>query len=113
MPRSSTVLRTYSFWLLIGSDIPGCSTPGCVPADGLHHDGGDLVRVHVGVGATVLEPALLGLGHAPGDADRCTAVRGRVAERGEVGGLVGPGQAGFDPYPDRKSTRLNSSHANI
>src|SRR3712207_8636005 len=37
----------------------------------------------------------------------------RVDDLAEVGGLVGPGDAAGLPGQDRKSTRLNSSHANI
>ena len=69
-----------------------------VAADGLGDDGSDLVGVHVGVGAAVFEPALLGLGHRPRDADGCAPVGGAVAELGVVLRLVGPGQAPLDAH---------------
>src|ERR1700676_1082532 len=69
-----------------------------VAADGLGDDRGHLVRVHVGVGPTVLEPALLGLGHRPRDADGGAPVRGAVAELGEVLGLVRPREAALDAH---------------
>src|SRR3712207_7165171 len=60
-------------------------------ADRVHHQAGDHVRIAVGVRASVLEVALAVLLDLPRDAHRGAPVR----------------------HADRKSTRLNSSHANI
>ena len=79
-------------------DPPAGQPPAASPQTVSTMHRGDLVGVHVGVGATVLEPALLGLGHRPRDADRGAPVRGAVAELGEVGGLVGAGQAALDAH---------------
>src|SRR3712207_8095010 len=61
------------------------------------------------------DPAVPGLGQGPGGGRR-PGLLGAVRPHGEAGAgeHAGEGEpAGPDPGRDRKSTRLNSSHANI